>query len=61
MPVERWPKLAKAYISFGQGISVTPLQLSLAFGVVAHGGRLLEPYVVRKVGSGGEGGPDARA
>jgi len=52
MPVERWPKLAKAYISFGQGISVTPLQLALSFGVVANGGRLLEPYVVRQLGSG---------
>jgi cell division protein FtsI (penicillin-binding protein 3) len=52
MPVERWPKLAKAYISFGQGISVTPLQLTLAFGAVANGGRLLEPYVVRRIGSG---------
>lgn len=54
MPVERWPALAKAYISFGQGISVTPLQLTRAFGVVANGGRLLEPYVVRQIGSGAE-------
>lgn len=52
MPVERWPKLAKAYISFGQGISVTPLQLALSFAAVANRGRLLEPYVVRQVGSG---------
>ncbi len=29
MPVARWPALAKAYISFGQGISITPLQLAL--------------------------------
>jgi cell division protein FtsI (penicillin-binding protein 3) len=56
MPVERWPALAKAYISFGQGISVTPLQLTLAFGAVANGGRLVQPYVVREIGSG----PDAR-
>jgi cell division protein FtsI (penicillin-binding protein 3) len=52
MPVTRWPSLAKAYISFGQGISVTPLQLALAFGTVANGGRLLEPYLVRQAGSG---------
>ncbi|MEO7793128.1 MAG: penicillin-binding protein 2 [Thermoanaerobaculia bacterium] len=52
MPVARWPGLAKAYISFGQGISVTPLQLALAFGTVANGGRLLEPYLVRQAGSG---------
>lgn len=52
MPVARWPALAKAYISFGQGISVTPLQLALAFATVANGGRLLEPFLVRQAGSG---------
>lgn len=52
MPVERWPSLAKAYISFGQGISVTPLQLTLAFAAVGNGGSLLEPYVVSQIGSG---------
>ena len=52
MPVERWPGIAKAYIAFGQGISVTPLQLASAFAAVADGGRLLEPYVVRRIGSG---------
>ncbi len=52
MPVSRWPGLAKAYISFGQGISITPLQLALAFGTIANGGRLLEPYLVRQAGSG---------
>lgn len=51
MPVERWPALAKAYISFGQGLSVTPLQLVRAFGAVANGGRLLAPYVVRQIGA----------
>ncbi|MCB9378686.1 MAG: penicillin-binding protein 2 [Holophagales bacterium] len=54
MPVERWPALAKAYISFGQGISITPLQLAVAFAAVANGGRLLEPYVVERIGSGPE-------
>jgi cell division protein FtsI (penicillin-binding protein 3) len=49
MPLERWPGLAKAYISFGQGISVTPLQLAAAFAAVANGGRLLEPYVVEEI------------
>lgn len=52
MPVEKWPKLAKAYISFGQGLSVTPLQLALAFAAVGNGGRLLEPYAVRQLHSG---------
>jgi cell division protein FtsI (penicillin-binding protein 3) len=50
MPLERWPNLAKAYIAFGQGISVTPLQLAAAFAAVANGGRLLAPYVVAQIG-----------
>ncbi len=51
MPLDRWPGLAKAYIAFGQGISITPLQLASAFGVVANGGRLIGPYVVDGIGS----------
>jgi len=52
MPLDRWPALAKAYIAFGQGISVTPLQLAVAFAAIANGGELLQPYVVDAVGSG---------
>jgi len=51
MPLESWPPLAKAYISFGQGISVTPLQLASAFAAVANGGRLFEPYMVAAIHS----------
>ncbi len=57
MPLEAWPALAKAYISFGQGISITPLQLVAAFAAVANGGRLLEPFVVASVGSGATARP----
>lgn len=32
--------------SFGQGITVTPLQLIAAFGALANGGTLMQPYVV---------------
>jgi len=54
MPVERWGPIAKAYIAFGQGISITPLQLARAFAVVANGGKLLRPYVVAAIGAGHE-------
>lgn len=50
---ERWP-LTKAYVSFGQGVAVTPLQLASAFGAVANGGELLRPYVVAAVGEPAE-------
>ncbi len=52
-PVKGWRPLTKAYISFGQGISVTPLQLARAVAVVANEGRLVTPYVVASIGNGG--------
>jgi cell division protein FtsI (penicillin-binding protein 3) len=41
----------KAYVAFGQGIAVTPLQLAAAVAAVANGGTLLTPHVVAAVGS----------
>lgn len=35
--------------SFGQGITVTPIQLVAAFGALANGGKLMEPYLVDTV------------
>jgi cell division protein FtsI (penicillin-binding protein 3) len=49
-PLEKWSAITPAYVSFGQGISVTPLQLVNAFGAIANGGRLLRPHVVASVG-----------
>lgn len=51
-PVERWHDRATAYISFGQGISVTALQLVNAFASIANGGVLYRPYVVAAIGRG---------
>jgi cell division protein FtsI/penicillin-binding protein 2 len=51
-PLQRWGPLTKAYVAFGQGISVTPLQLAAAVTVVANGGMLLQPYVVATVRRG---------
>jgi stage V sporulation protein D (sporulation-specific penicillin-binding protein) len=52
-PVEGWRPITKAYVSFGQGVSVTPLQLTTALSAVANGGTLLKPHVVAAVGGGG--------
>ncbi len=38
-----------ATASFGQGITVTPLQLASAFGAIANRGRLMQPYLVQEV------------
>lgn len=50
-PVEKWSPITPAYVSFGQGISITALQLTNAFAAIANGGRLLRPYVVSAVGN----------
>ncbi len=53
-PVEDWPPRTGAYAAFGQGISVTAIQLAAAFGAIANGGMLMEPYLVEAIGSGAE-------
>ncbi len=46
-PARRWGAMDLATISFGQGVAVTPLQLTAAAGAVANGGVLMRPFVVR--------------
>ncbi|MBI1824572.1 MAG: penicillin-binding protein 2 [Nitrospirae bacterium] len=43
------PRRTVASVSIGQGISVTPLQMATAFSVIANGGVLLKPHLVKKV------------
>ena len=38
-----------ATASFGQGITVTPLQMVTAFSVIANGGVLMKPYIIDKI------------
>lgn len=39
----------RATASFGQGVTVTPLQMLNAFNVIADGGNLVQPYLVKEV------------
>ncbi|HTJ81357.1 MAG TPA: penicillin-binding protein [Polyangiaceae bacterium] len=49
-PRERpWVQVETASASFGQGISVTTMQLAAAAAAVANKGRLLEPVLVKRV------------
>ncbi len=42
----RWSELDAATMAFGQGLSVTNLQLAAAMGAIANEGRLMVPYLV---------------
>ncbi len=48
-PWQNWARIHTVTTSFGQGISVTPIQLIRGFSVLANGGRLMRPYLVRRV------------
>lgn len=48
----RWYDLDLATVSFGQGMSVTTLQLAGAMSVIASGGRLMQPRLVRRIVDG---------
>lgn len=39
----------KATVSFGQGITVTPLQMIAAINVIANDGMLVKPYIVEEI------------
>ncbi|MBM4269723.1 MAG: PASTA domain-containing protein [Deltaproteobacteria bacterium] len=45
---DRWAMIDLATGSFGQGISTTPIQLAAAFGAIANGGKLYQPYVLER-------------
>ena len=46
-PVENWAKVDTASIAFGQGVSVTAIQLITAMSAIANDGILMKPYIVR--------------
>jgi cell division protein FtsI (penicillin-binding protein 3) len=47
----QWSRQSAASLSIGYEMSVTPLQMAMAYGAVANGGLLLEPRLVREVRS----------
>ncbi|MFC1641791.1 penicillin-binding protein [Myxococcota bacterium] len=44
-----WVQVETAAASFGQGVSVTNLQMAMAVAAIANGGNLMRPMLVRKV------------
>jgi len=51
-----WSKLSRASFALGQELTVSPLQLAMAYAAIANGGWLLQPRLVSS-----EGGTDHRA
>lgn len=52
---EQWTAQSAASLAIGYEISVTPLQMAMAYGALANGGTLMKPFLVREVRS-----PDGR-
>ncbi|MBW2717967.1 MAG: transpeptidase family protein [Deltaproteobacteria bacterium] len=48
----RWYEIDTAAVSFGQGMSVTNVQLAAAMSAIANGGRLMQPMLVRRMTDG---------
>lgn len=46
---DNWHTIDLATASFGQGISVTPLQLLNGVNAIANGGKIMKPYIVQKI------------
>ncbi|MCX8053458.1 MAG: penicillin-binding protein 2, partial [Armatimonadetes bacterium] len=48
-PANKWPLIRLANIGFGQGISVTPLQMASVYATIANGGVYVCPRIIREI------------
>ena len=46
---DNWRPVDMATNSFGQGISVTPLQMAMAVATIANSGQAMKPHIVREI------------
>jgi cell division protein FtsI (penicillin-binding protein 3) len=46
---DRWTAQSRASLAIGYEIAVTPLQMAMAYGALANGGKLMRPRLVREV------------
>jgi cell division protein FtsI (penicillin-binding protein 3) len=51
-PPASWSPVDLAIISFGQGVSVTAIQLITALSSIANGGKLMKPYLIERITDG---------
>src|SRR5437773_9634564 len=50
-PPSEWTRPSAASLAMGYELSVTPIQMAVAYGALAHEGVLLQPTLVREVRS----------
>jgi cell division protein FtsI (penicillin-binding protein 3) len=48
-PLYQWDEFLNATVAFGQGVSVTTLQLACMLSAIANGGELMKPQIVRAI------------
>jgi len=48
-PKNEWKLIDLATASFGQGVALTPIQMLRAVAVIANGGKLVKPFLVKEV------------
>jgi cell division protein FtsI/penicillin-binding protein 2 len=56
-PPRRWSGVSIGQLAIGQGVSVTPLQMIRVYSAIANAGVMLQPRIVRDIGSGADDGP----
>jgi cell division protein FtsI (penicillin-binding protein 3) len=49
LPLHQWSRIDAGAISFGQGISVSALQLISSISAIANGGTLMKPMLVKQI------------
>ena len=45
----KWPEVTFANVAFGQGLTVTNLQMNMALGAIANGGELMKPLLIKEI------------
>ncbi|MFQ5603429.1 MAG: penicillin-binding transpeptidase domain-containing protein [bacterium] len=44
-----WSDFSLAAISYGHEVAVTPLQVAMAYGAIANGGKLMKPMIIKEI------------
>jgi cell division protein FtsI/penicillin-binding protein 2 len=48
-PPSRWDRLTITRMPMGQSVAVTPLQLAMGMSVIANGGKLMRPQIIKSI------------